>query len=81
MGRANVCSLKADTTDQFYNIGMGIQTTIKELTELIFEITGSDLKIQYEPSGMNLCSETESDPQKRRSLKLISRHHLDSEKV
>ncbi len=52
VGRANVCSLKSDAVDRFYNIGMGIQTTIKELTELIIEITGSDLKIQYEASGM-----------------------------
>jgi len=48
---ANVCSLKADVTDRFYNVGRGIQTTIKELTKVILEIIGSDLKIQYEPSG------------------------------
>jgi UDP-glucose 4-epimerase len=48
---ANVCSLKADVSDRFYNVGRGIQTTIKELTETILEITHSDLKIQYEPEG------------------------------
>ena len=51
-GRANVCAMKADTTDEFYNVGRGIKTTIKELAELLLEITGSDLEIQYEPAGM-----------------------------
>ena len=51
-GRANVCAMKADTTDEFYNVGRGIKTTIKELAELLLEIAGSDLEIQYEPAGM-----------------------------
>ncbi len=51
-GRANVCAMKADATDEFYNVGTGIRTSIKELAELILEVTGSDLEIQYEPGGM-----------------------------
>jgi UDP-glucose 4-epimerase len=49
--RANLCAMKADTADTFYNVGRGIQTTIKELTEIILEITGFDFEIQYEPEG------------------------------
>jgi UDP-glucose 4-epimerase len=51
-GRANVCAMKADTTDEFYNVGRGIRTTIKELAELLLEISESNLEIQYEPAGM-----------------------------
>lgn len=51
-GRANVCAMKSEATDNFYNVGTGIRTTIKELTELVLEITGSTQKIQYEPAGM-----------------------------
>lgn len=50
--RANVCAMKADTTDRFYNVGCGVKTTIKELAELVLEIQGSDMEIQYEPAGM-----------------------------
>lgn len=50
-GRANVCALKADTVDRCYNVGNGTRTTIKELCELILEITGAKLKVQYEPAG------------------------------
>ena len=49
--RANVCALKADATDQFYNVGSGTRTSLKEIAELILEVTGSDLPIQYEPQG------------------------------
>lgn len=63
-GAANVCAMKADTTDQFYNVGRGIKTTIKELAELVLEITGSDLKIQYEPSGPTFVKNRVGSPKK-----------------
>jgi UDP-glucose 4-epimerase len=44
--------MKSDATDAFYNVGTGIRTTIKELSELVLEITGSDVGIEYEPGGM-----------------------------
>ncbi|MDQ8039473.1 MAG: NAD-dependent epimerase/dehydratase family protein [Rickettsiella sp.] len=50
--KANICAMKADTTDQFYNVGTGIRTSIKELVTLILKITGSNLKIKYEPEGL-----------------------------
>jgi UDP-glucose 4-epimerase len=62
--RANLCALKADTLDSFYNVGRGIQTTIKELTEVILEITGSNLKIQYEPEGTTFVKNRVGSPQK-----------------
>ncbi|MFL5482623.1 MAG: NAD-dependent epimerase/dehydratase family protein [Gemmatimonadaceae bacterium] len=49
--RANVCALKSDASDSFYNVGSGTRTSLKELCELILEVTGSRLPIQYEPAG------------------------------
>jgi UDP-glucose 4-epimerase len=49
--RANVCALKSDATDSFYNVGSGTRTSLRELCELILELTGSRLPIQYEPAG------------------------------
>lgn len=51
VGRANVCALKSDASDRFYNIGSGVRTSIKEVCELLLELTGSHLEIQYEPAG------------------------------
>jgi UDP-glucose 4-epimerase len=62
--RANVCAMKADATDSFYNVGTGLKTTIKELTELILELTGSDLKIQYEPGGTTFVKNRVGCPKK-----------------
>ena len=63
-GRANVCAMKADTTDTFYNVGMGVKTTIKKLAEMILEITGSKLEIQYEPGGMTFVKNRVGCPKK-----------------
>jgi UDP-glucose 4-epimerase len=53
-GRANVCAMKADSTDRFYNVGTGVRTTIKELAETLLEITGSEVGIRYEAEGVTL---------------------------
>jgi len=62
--RANVCAAKADTTDRFYNVGKGVRTSIKELTQLILEITKSDQKIHYEPAGLTFVKNRVGCPEK-----------------
>ena len=47
--RCNVLAMKSDTTDEFYNVGTGVQTSIKELCELILSLKESDLKVRYKP--------------------------------
>ena len=48
--RANVCAMRAETVDRFYNVGTGIRTTVKELAELILRLSGSNLPVNYEPA-------------------------------
>jgi UDP-glucose 4-epimerase len=50
-GLANVCAMKADATDAFYNVGSGVKTTIKQLAQTILQVTGSKLSIRYESGG------------------------------
>lgn len=47
--RANVLALQSDVTDEFYNVGTGVQTSIKELCGLILELRASDLEVTYKP--------------------------------
>jgi UDP-glucose 4-epimerase len=47
--RCNVLALKADIVDEFYNVGTGIQTSIKELCDLILSLRQSDLTVTYNP--------------------------------
>ena len=48
---ANVCAMKSETTDRFYNVGTGKKTSIRELAELLIEISGAKSDIVYEPEG------------------------------
>lgn len=48
-GLANVCAMKADTTDRFYNVGTGTRTSLKELAEMLIGLTGCAQPIRYAP--------------------------------
>lgn len=48
---ANICAMKAETMDRFFNVGTGTKTSIKELAELLLEVTGSDVGLTYQPEG------------------------------
>ena len=62
--KANVCAMKAESVDQFYNVGTGIRTSIKELAEMILKIIGSDLSVQYEPAGLTFVKNRIGCPKK-----------------
>jgi len=63
---ANVCAMKADAVDRFYNVGTGERTTVKELAELVLEITGSDAGIRYEPAGLTFVRNRIGSPDRAR---------------
>jgi len=49
VARCNVKALLSDATDKFYNVGTGVQTTIRELCDLILELKQSELLVDYRP--------------------------------
>jgi UDP-glucose 4-epimerase len=59
---ANIKAMQAEATDSFYNVGSGQGTTIKTVTEMILELTGSKLPIQYEPAGQTFVTKRIGDP-------------------
>ncbi len=48
-GLANVCAMKSDAADSFYNVGTGKRTSLKELAEMLIALTGSKQPIKYAP--------------------------------
>jgi UDP-glucose 4-epimerase len=46
---ANVRAMQADATDSFYNVGTGKRTSLKELAEMLIDLTGSTKPINYAP--------------------------------
>jgi UDP-glucose 4-epimerase len=49
VARCNVCALEAEVADEFFNVGSGVQTSIKELCDMILELKQSDLCVTYNP--------------------------------
>ena len=49
VARANILALKAEASDEFFNVGSGTKTTINELVEKLLALTGSKLKPEYHP--------------------------------
>lgn len=48
-GKANLCAMKAESVDRFYNVGTGKRTSLKQLAEMLLELTGCQRPIQYAP--------------------------------
>lgn len=47
--RANICAIKADVVDKFYNVGTGIRSSLKGIAEELLNLTGSNQPIKYAP--------------------------------
>lgn len=56
VARANVLAMQSDTAGKNYNVGTGIGTSIKELTELLIELSGSSIGPVYEKSGLTFVT-------------------------
>jgi UDP-glucose 4-epimerase len=41
--------MRAGVVDRFYNVGTGKRTSLKELAEMIVELTGCEKEISYAP--------------------------------
>lgn len=61
---ANVCAMKADTVDEFYNVGTGVRTSILEVAELLVEMTGGHGRIEFEPAGLTFVKNRIGSPDK-----------------
>ena len=56
IARANVLGMQADCADENFNIGMGIGTSINELVQMLLELTGSNLPIDYRPQAQSFVT-------------------------
>jgi len=49
VARSNILALKSEAKDEFYNVGTGVQTSIRELCDTILDLKQSDLEVTYKP--------------------------------
>ena len=66
--RANVLAMQAEVTDEFFNVGMGVKTTILELVEMLLEITGSPLRPEFRPEEMSFVTHRVGSTEKAERL-------------
>jgi UDP-glucose 4-epimerase len=67
--RANVLAMKAEAVDRFYNVGTGVRTSIKELVDMVIELTQFRLAPRYEPAGLTFVKNRIGSP-KRAEIEL-----------
>ncbi len=68
VARANVLGMRADCVDEFFNIGMGVGTTINELVRLLLHLTGSTLQPEYRPEAQSFVTERIGSTEKAKRL-------------
>ncbi len=68
VAHANVLGMKSDCTDEFFNIGSGIGTTISELVDILLELTGSTLKPEYRPQEQSFVTHRVGSTEKAERL-------------
>lgn len=56
VARANICAMTSSATGKCYNVGRGIGTSIRELTELLIRLSGVNVDIEYKPSGQTFVT-------------------------
>lgn len=56
VAEANVLGMKADCADEFFNIGLGIGTSINELVQVLLSLTGSSLQPEYTTQDLSFVT-------------------------
>ena len=68
IARANLLALKSEVDDDFFNVGTGVETTVKELAEIILDVTGFDQPPVFEPHDVNLVKRRQCSTVKAQKL-------------
>lgn len=56
VARANVAALRSDVSGECYNVGRGIGTSIREITDTLISLHGGGQEIQFEPAGQTFVT-------------------------
>ncbi|MFC1674298.1 NAD-dependent epimerase/dehydratase family protein [Candidatus Omnitrophota bacterium] len=68
VAKANITALRSPTSDEVINIASGIKTSIKDIINLILDLTDSDLRPQYQGQKPKFVSERQASVKKAEEL-------------
>ena len=71
--------MKAEATDRFYNVGTGKRTSLKELAEMLLELTGCEKPINYAPRSQATLVRNRIGSPKRAKEEIGFEAEVDSE--
>lgn len=66
--RANILALRSNLSNEVFNISSGKEISVKELLDIILEITGSKLKPTYRPAAQELSTRSFGSFKKAKKL-------------
>jgi UDP-glucose 4-epimerase len=76
-GLANVCAMKAETKDRFYNVGTGKRTSLKQLAEMLLVLTDCKKPINYAPRSQATLVRNRIGSAKRASAEIGFNAEID----
>ena len=50
VARVNLLAMQSDVTDEVFNVGTGVQTTLNQLCAALLKLSGSQLKPEHRPA-------------------------------
>lgn len=68
IAQANISAMKSDVSNEFFNIGTGIETTVRDLAHLIMDIKNFHLDPIYESHDVNLVKHRRCSTEKSERL-------------
>jgi len=79
VARANLLALESDVTDEVFNIGTGVQTSLKQLCNLLLRMTRSDLQPEYREARTvaNVTARRAAAEKAERMLRFRALVHLE----
>lgn len=74
---ANVSAMGAQASDEFYNVGTGVRTSLKELAEKLLNLTGCNQDINYAPRSQATLVRNRIGSPKKASDEIGYTAHID----
>jgi UDP-glucose 4-epimerase len=69
VARSNLLAADADVTDDVFNIACGVETSLRDLAEMLLRVMGSDLDVEFGPErSVNKVSRRLADTRRAREL-------------
>ncbi len=68
IARANLLGMQSNITKEFFNVGSGVETKVSELAEIMMDIMGNKVKINYEPNDSQKVKNRRSSTEKIKNL-------------